>query len=393
MTEHEVKIKEFIQSGNLESWLHDQPAHLFPSFYPEKGEKPYPEKYNDLKNALIPLHNIVEKGALVAAVTEWKASISKQINKVKRTKGTSSSDFKLLNEAISFDPIIYLNQHGVGHVNKVIEKTYEMLINFTSDTLSPSEVFLLLCSIQVHDTGNVFGRCGHERTIKQATIDKLSAIIPDVPTQNRIYRIAQVHSGNVNGNRDTISSSPLRQDGNLFDKPIREPLLAAILRFADELADDSSRADMEALSLDVTPDASTIYHHYSNSLHTVSIRKNTVNQTLFLSLEYFVSSDLITKRFPKFDGTQLLIDEIFDRTKKVEQERRYCMRFFSQYLPIVEIRIRIEIDPGYDLMNPEVITYTLRENGYPTKDISIDYPENTGEKVIAALMGKGWRLS
>lgn len=395
MIGHEEKINKLSEYGSLEEWLCAQPISSFPTYDPEKGEKPYPNRYHELKDALVPLHNIVEKGAMVAAVIKWKTEIRQEIETLKQTKA-GENDGDRLSSALDADPIVYLNQHGTGHVNKVIEKAYDMLVNFTSGMLSPFEVFLLLCSIQVHDTGNVFGRDGHEKAISKATQDVFSRIIPDMPTQKYIYRIAQVHSGNVGADRDTIgaaiSSSALLPESRLYDKSIRASLLAAILRFADELADDSSRADDRALDLGVVPDASAIYHQYSRALHTVSIEKNPVNQTLYLSLEYFIGADLVTKRFPKYDGTQLLIDEIFLRTKKVEQERRYCMRFFSQYLPIAEVRVKIEIDHRDNLMNPWFITYTLKENGYPSSDIIIDCRENTGDKVITALNEIGWGL-
>lgn len=395
MAEHEEKIEELNNCGGLEKWLSDQPISSFPKYYPEKGEKTYPDRYLDLKTALVPLHNIVEKGAMAAAVTEWRAPICQEIKSLQQAKEREEDVNRLLS-ALDADPIVYLNQHGTGHVNKVIEKAYDMLVNFTSGMLSPFEVFLLLCSIQVHDTGNVFGRNGHEKGISKATQDVVSPIIPDKPTQKIIYRIAQVHSGNVNADRDTIgvaiSNSALLPESKLCDRTIRSSLLAATLRFADELADDRSRADEKALDLSIVPDASTLYHQYSRALHTVSIEKNPVNQTLFLSLVYFIDSDLVTKRFPKYDGMQLLIDEIFLRTQKVEQERRYCMRYFSQYLPIAEVRVKIEIDHRYDLMKPWIITYTLKENGYPSSGITIDCLENTGAKVIAILNENGWGL-
>jgi len=395
MTEHEEKIKELIKCGELEKWLCTQPISSFPTYYPAKGEKSYPERYQDLKTALVPLHNIVEKGAMVAAANKWRREICQEIETLKQAK-TGENDVDRLNSALDADPIVYLNQHGTGHVDKVIEKAYDLLVNFTSGMLSSFEVFLLLCSIQVHDTGNVIGRNEHEKSIRKVTQGEVSRSIPDAPTQKYIYRIAQLHSGSVNADRDTIgaaiASSALLLESKLCDRSIRAPLLAAILGFADELADDRSRADERALDLGIVSDASAIYHQYSRSLHTVSIEKNPVNQTLYLLLVYFIDSDLVTMRFPKYDSTQLLIDEIFLRTRKVEQERRYCMRFFSQHLPIVEIRVKIEIDHRYDLMKPWIITYTLKENGYPSSDIIIDCLENTGAKVIATLNENGWGL-
>ncbi|MDR1092234.1 MAG: hypothetical protein LBL79_14280 [Prevotella sp.] len=391
MTDHSEARNEFAQYSSLEAWLFAQSDDQFPAYYTAQGEISYPKKYETLKAALVPLHNTVEKGAMVESFSKWKKELENRMTVLESTDTPPAEEIQEISRLLKIDSIIYLNQHGTGHVDKVADKAFELLKYFTVDPLSPTEVFLLLCAIQVHDTGNVFGRGGHEINIRQATLDILGPIIPDVPTQNLIYRIAQVHSGNINGDKDTIGN--LLFDRALFNKrPIREPVLAAILRFADELADDSSRADKQAIKLDRIPDGSTLYHQYSNALHAVNINENAINQSLYLSLDYYIESKLIAKTFPKNGSEQLLIDEIFIRTIKIERERRYCMRYFNQYLPLVEIHVQIQIDFEFDLMEPEVIQYTLKENGYPAQEITIECEENTGEKVIALLRGKGWRL-
>jgi|GEM_PF-824532 len=393
MTENREVKNSYAKYVSLEDWLNAQSDDKFPQYNIERGEASYPKKYENLKMALIPLHAIVEKGAMVESFSSWKEEIKLRISKLEADTPIPTDEIRKLNQLFEADTIVYLNQHGVGHVDKVAEKAFELLKCFTVEPLSATEVFILLCAIQVHDIGNVFGRDGHEISLYKATIDKLRPIIPDRPTQKMIYRIAQVHSGTINGCKDTISSSAFSYERALFDKrPIREPLIAAILRFADELADDSTRADKEALEAGTIPEGSLIYHHYSSVLHAVHINKNAVNQSFYLSLDYYIDSQLIMKTFLKNGKQQLLIDEIFSRTIKIEQERRYCMRYFSQYIPLVEIRVQIQIDTDFDLMEPELIKYTLKENGYPEQKITIDCQENTGKKVVALLRKKGWRL-
>ncbi|QOX63294.1 hypothetical protein FRZ06_08000 [Anoxybacterium hadale] len=390
MDEIVLKIEDY---KNIEEWLKSQDEYLFPAYYPEKGEKSYPEKYLDLKNALIPYHKNVESGALLQSVNEWKQGINDQLCAL---SGSSECDIcdqiKQLEDVVQQDPVIYLNQHGTGHVEKVIEKVIEIIKKFRFDRPSPSEIFVLLCAIQIHDIGNIFGRKGHEKSFQTIFRDVAKDIIPDTVTQRIILKIAQVHSGNINGDKDTISRAGLRIDGTWFNKVIREPVLAALLRFGDELADDSSRYDKTAFDLESIPKESIIYHAYSKCLHAVNIFNNEVNKTCYLSLEYYVDSNAVTNEYTKENQSILLIDEIFYRTKKMEQERRYCMRFLAPYLPLTEIKVRIEIESEFDLTQSEVITYSLKEDGYPTNEIVIDCNQNTGEKVKEFLKGKGWRL-
>jgi hypothetical protein len=52
---------------------------------------------------------------------------------------------------------------------------------------------------------------------------------------------------------------------------VRAKFLAGILRFADELADDSQRVSAFAIQNNAIPESSRLYHKYSASLHSVII--------------------------------------------------------------------------------------------------------------------------
>jgi hypothetical protein len=145
----------------------------------------------------------------------------------------------------------------------------------------------------------------------------------------------------------------------LFNHPVRKRLLAAILRFADELADDSTRADRVSLEKSLLPKGSEIYHRYSESLHSVKIEKRNIQ------LGYEFTSALAIKQFEKHESNCYLLDEIYRRTLKMERERRYCMRFLRPFFDIDRIRVEIVIQSESDPLANDKITYTLEENGYP----------------------------
>jgi hypothetical protein len=379
------------KNQELEEWLLKQPLSLFPSC--GSSELSYPNKYIELKRKLEPLHAIVEKMALLKSVDDWKIKISENINNLKSKISLSQNDFNTFEKMLQNDTFVYLNQHGLGHIEKIIEHINRILHFFRDeDKLTPFEIFLLLCAIQFHDIGNYIGREHHEREVYKIIIENAESIIKDTPTKRLIGKIAQVHSGKINGDPDTITKSNLQISGRLLGKDVRECLLAALLRFADELADDTSRADIQALKENRIPVGSIIHHEYSNSLQSVKIDKNRVNNTLFIQLDFFIDSITIFKKFIKDNKKILLIDEIFNRSIKFEKERRYCMRFFSQYIHINEIKVRIEIGAQYDLEDSEIISYTLSEYGYPIEKIIIDHPDNTGKKVLKKLAEKGWKL-
>jgi hypothetical protein len=88
----------------------------------------------------------------------------------------------------------------------------------------------------------------------------------------------------------------------------------------------------------------------------------------------------------------------------MELERRYCMRYFVDYVPITEISVNIEIyhEEAYDehshdtiepsWVEPKEIQYTLRDTGFPSDNLIIEHPLNTGSKVITQLKAEGWAI-
>ena len=229
------------------------------------------------------------------------------------------------------------------------------------------EGFLLLCAIQVHDVGNVFGREEHEKKCREILQRQGSLILPDNPEIMEISRIAMVHGGAYGDDRDTISA--LLPNTGLKARTIKPRFLAALLRFADELADDSTRADQEALDNGLMPQWSRIYHEYSRSLHSVSVDRPE-NGPIGVSLFYEFSDELATQTLEKNGKDKLLLDEIYDRTIKMERERRYCMRFLRPNISVDEIRVKITIQNSRNLIKNDVITYTLAEVGYPDTPVS-----------------------
>lgn len=379
---------------SLEEWLESKCDDDFPNYNADKGEKSYPEMYKDLKNKLLKYHENVEKFALVQSINDYNQKLREQIAKIKEADSENSEkQIEALEERINSDQMVYLNQHGTGHVEKVMDRALDIIKKFRTGFPTPSEIFILLCAIQIHDIGNINGRDYHETSFESRFNEVAKDILQDSVTRKNIFNIARVHSGNIQGSKDTIGLR-LQEKRTWFKQEIREQMLASLLRFSDELADDSSRCDRLALEENKIPDMSRIFHEYSNSLHAVNIKSNDINGfSCYVALDYYVDTRALTVEYPYGDRKILLIDEIFSRTKKMERERRYCMRFLSPYISLTEIRVMIEIDPGDFAMPPERIKYTLRENGYPSdNDIIIETEQNTGVKVKEYLKYKGWRI-
>jgi hypothetical protein len=381
--EYKLEISE-----NLEDSLGKHENNLFPNFSPNRGEKPYIERYNELKNVLQPIHNAVEKGAMAKSAIEY-------VNKIKETIGENDNEenIRLTKWLIDSDPIVYLNNHGLGHVEKVIEKTSEILHYFDHGHLTPYEVFILLCAIQIHDVGNLFGRDGHEISCGKVLYKYGKPFIQDAFERSPIEKLALVHGGEYSNDKDKLKY--LSESKTLRDHKVRKRLLAALLRFGDELADDSSRCDRVALEENILPEQSIIYHQYSQALHTVKLEKDEYGR-LQVHLSFEIDSDIAIIEFKKYEGYKYLLDEIYDRTLKMERERRYCMRYLKPFIYIDAIRVEIVIQNSQNAMLNHTIQYTLTENSYPDQPYSGEIKTFRNDirngKEECAYLKSEWRL-
>jgi hypothetical protein len=232
--------------------------------------------------------------------------------------------------------------------------------------LSPYEGYLLLAAIQVHDVGNIFGRKGHEKQHGQ-----LEERLGNETIEKRmITKIAEAHGGSVDGDKDTIVR--LEQNDTILGKPVRPRLLAALVRFADELADDRTRAARFAVEHGVVPENSLIFHKYSEALHSVIV--DIKGQAIDLHFE--ISDADARLRFPKGAKQVYLLDEIIERTLKMHRERVYCTRFMRPEITLdsVNAKITVYAAPTAEAPYPaelKKIGYRLEDRGYPDSEYGV----------------------
>lgn len=236
------------------------------------------------------------------------------------------------------------------------------------------------------------GRAGHERKLNSIFDEKSTNIIIDTPERRVIKSIAMAHGGKTENGKDTISLLSARE--TIFNETVRTRLLAAILRFADELADDNTRANRPALDLGILGTNSDIYHKYSRALHTVAIKPDEENKDFKVSLVFELEAPALKERYLVGNREKYLLDEIYDRTQKMELERRYCMKFMYPYINIGRIQVVINIYGAQSqLIKP--ISYTLEDVSYPNDAVvvrngkigNISVP--SGKEMLDTLVERG----
>lgn len=265
----------------------------------------------------------------------------------------------------------FLTDHGPEHIDTVIRRASSLLAHpaNTFPQFSAYEIYILLLAIHFHDVGNIFGREEHETQHARVMRQLENIVGNEMVERQAILRIAQVHGGRINGNKDTISS--LMKKDFVLGYPIRYRALAALLRFADELADDCHRAARYAINLGVIPTESEVFHAYAKSLHSVVVDPS--NSIIRLCYS-FLRTDATRRYGKKGKNNQTdqvyLLDEIYERTIKMHFERMYCMRFLREVIQIDAIEVSIDVYEDENSPSPcvDTIGYKLQEEGYPQKD-------------------------
>lgn len=309
--------------------------------------------YESLKKFLLPKHHETTKGAIIE-------SIERQIENLKNTDADNPKTFEL-------EKVRWLNDHGPRHIDTVIKRAGQLL-NVQKEILSTREIYCLLSAIQLHDLGNFYGRAGHEQKILDIVAEGKEYIGTDHIERKYILQIAEVHGGKVSGTDDKDTISKLKDTAPILDEAIRLRMIASLVRFADELADDRFRPDIELLKSKRLPKSSEVFHAYSACLNSVIVdhSKETIE------LHFDIDKEYLKEKYGKDDGEIYLIEEIYIRVLKMHNERIYCSRFWKPELSLENILVIINFysDDIHEEVHPE-ITFTLAERGYPKSNQSI----------------------
>lgn len=345
----------------LAIWLQQAPPS-HPSF-----PAPYRSTYFDTFKLLDQemnekVHPFVNQGAMAAAI--------------KRANGEPNTASQRRH-----DPL-WLTDHGPGHISLVMRRASELTSNTHGCILTPYEAYILLAAIHFHDVGNLFGREQHEKNIREIMASSAVApILAGNPIEKRmIHDVATVHGGYFEGSRDTFDR--LKYPRAPRPNEVRIHLLASILRFADELADDCTRTSRFLSELGLIPPECAIYHAFADCLQVVTI--DTANHEVRLTFQ--LDAQTAARKYPKAHGSSFLFEEILARTLKLHREHLYCNRFLRPAVQLDRIQVKIELCENDYLLVFETITYEMQELGYPDGpkalvDICPNLKHLTGTKI------------
>jgi hypothetical protein len=148
-------------------------------------------------------------------------------------------------------------------------------------------------------------------------------------------------------------------------------VLAALLKLADELSEDSTRAAGALMNANQLQGETLLRHTFASVLDSVKIKHDERSVELYFDLS--TSQALATYQF---QGKRMtLLQYIYTRTLKTHFERVYCMRFLRPGIELDGINVKVEIwnDEHTILMVDPPIKYRLEEKGYPEYENDVIY--------------------
>lgn len=273
--------------------------------------------------------------------------------------------------------------HNKDHFDEVVKYAGELLGCITGnesfDELNAYELFVLLVAIRIHDAGNMYGRENHEKRAYQILQNAGAAAINDNYECTFISDIAKAHGGLAPDNsKDTIGKtlSEVEEYGNV---EFHQRIIAAIVRFADEICESQSRGAEKLLSAGKISKKNEVFHKYAVSIK--SVRVNHINSKVSryaspieVRLKFDVNVKDCLRKWGKIEKGKVkqvyLIDEIFNRLEKMILERRYCNHFMRDVCNVVSIVAKIkifeEVDDG-EIVLPYLVKEipVIEKSGYP----------------------------
>lgn len=218
--------------------------------------------------------------------------------------------------------------HSQGHIENVLDNVGK-LVGFDlpakgHEYLNAADGYCLCLSVLFHDVGMVFGRREHEKNVVKV-YNWVRKGDPRLSQERSIImRAVGAHSGTTEtGSRDTIGQ--LSPTDHFKGECIHLQEIAAILRFADELAEGPQRTSAFMKDLFGYSKDAVVHHRYAASTE-IHIDRGQGRIAITYDFEIDTSEGCPEKLVNELEE---LLSYVFRRIIKLDQERQYA-GYYSQ---------------------------------------------------------------
>ena len=272
-----------------------------------------------------------------------------------------------------------LTDHGIDHVMEVKKNAIRLL----SDDgvvrgLSGIEMYCLGMFILFHDVGIVLGRENHHNKVAEV-FDEIRGNNGSVfHEKTLVVKATRAHTGTAqDGSSDTLKE--VAELDHLDGERIQLRQLAAILRFADELAEGPQRTSQFMRTKKLYSNESGKFHDYAASTNILIDRKNGR-----IVLTYNIDIDVKSP-----DKLRDLLEFIFCRIQKLNQERQYA-RYYSYLLdPFRFTEVSFNFQYGSDILDTDLVPLKLTDIVVPgdqVKELEAIDPAYSIDNIISYLL-------
>ena len=276
-----------------------------------------------------------------------------------------------------------ITDHGADHIADVLN-IVETCLGEEIEALTPIELYILCVSVLFHDVGNLYGRKQHNQNIS-----KIYDFVrhKDITFQNEkkaVIQIAGAHTGCAkDGTKDTLRD--VGNDMPVYKEPVRAQKIAAILRFADELAEGLQRTSVFMQNHHNYSNESMIYHRYASiTEHCIDKHGGRIAVTYNIDVEKS-GSNLVYKEIELSE----LLSFSYHRIIKLDQERKYAKHYCDWLSKFKEVSVNFDFWYEGDLLtldlSPLVIT-DLIVPGDSTKKIEEINHKYEMEEVLSGIL-------
>jgi len=292
--------------------------------------------------------------ALVEALQLVSLESSALLNSSNEDRRKAFACYLAMREKIAVDylPLIssripYINDHTRKHLERVLAHIESLLeMNFYAPGQSGADIpadkhitwtdtLILLNALVWHDIGNIYGREGHAQEVHDCFKD-VAPRMYDGQLAQYVKQVAEAHSG-PNAIERAIPNAQAVVRYHSDD--IHLQFLAAVLRFADELDEDSRRISPgEYEELGVVPEDNQRFWFFSKVNSSIKVQMNSgpFNTSLSVHIDSKVPASRFDVRFTtrRRPGTgqrvkTAAMTEYFRRIFKINAERVYCNSYLT----------------------------------------------------------------
>lgn len=278
-----------------------------------------------------------------------------------------------------------LTDHGPRHIRDVQRNALKLLPDRTTGTdgLSALEMYCLGMCILFHDTGNITGREGHEQNIGGIFDAARGTEASTRREKTLVTRACNAHTGYASdGSRDTLRE--LSREEPFEGERIRFREIAAILRFADELAEGPHRTSDYRRQTDHYESSSRVHHEYASITHALIDRHHER-----IVLAYEIRVDQSPEGRDQEEWLIELMEYTLGRIRKLDQERRYATYYAPLLEPFKATDVSFNFHCGEQVMDVDLPALRLHDFTVPgteAKPLDVKYPELSPSTLVPGLI-------